>query len=61
MSRLWAAVDGLSHQQRAALLLQVQEGLPTAEIALVLKCSEATVRVHLHRALNALRKTLGGA
>ena len=61
MSQLWAAVDGLSHQQRAALLLQVQEGLPTAEIALVLKCSEATVRVHLHRALTALRKTLGGA
>lgn len=61
MSRLWAAVDGLSHQQRAALLLQVREGLPTAEIALVLKCSEATVRVHLHRALTALRKTMGGA
>lgn len=61
MSRLWAAVDGLSHQQRAALLLQVQEGLPTAEIALVLKCSEATVRVHLHRALTALRKTMGKA
>ncbi|MBI3030824.1 MAG: sigma-70 family RNA polymerase sigma factor [Candidatus Rokubacteria bacterium] len=60
MSRLWTAVDGLSPQQRAALLLQVQEELPTAEIALVLKCSEATVRVHLHRALTALRKTMGG-
>lgn len=60
MSRLWAAVEGLSHQQRAALLLQVQEGLPTAEIAHVLKCSEPTVRVHLHRALTMLRKTLGG-
>ena len=59
MSRLWAAVDGLSHQQRAALLLQVQEQLPTAEIARVLKCSEATVRVHLHRALTTLRKTMG--
>ena len=59
MSQLWAAVDGLSHQQRAALLLQVQEELPTAEIAVVLKCSEATVRVHLHRALSALRKTMG--
>ena len=59
MSQLWAAVNGLSHQQRAALLLQVQEELPTAEIAQVLKCSEATVRVHLHRALSALRKTMG--
>lgn len=60
MSQLWAAVDGLSHQQRAALLLQVREGLRTAEIAQVLKCSEATVRVHLHRALTTLRRTLGG-
>ncbi|MBI2555532.1 MAG: sigma-70 family RNA polymerase sigma factor, partial [Candidatus Rokubacteria bacterium] len=60
MSQLWAAVEGLSHQQRAALLLQVQEGLRTAEIAQVLKCSEATVRVHLHRALTTLRRTLGG-
>jgi DNA-directed RNA polymerase specialized sigma24 family protein len=37
----------------------VQEDLPTLEIAAVLKCSEATVRVHLHRALTTLRKTMG--
>ena len=60
MKRLWTEVDRLSPQQRAALLLQVQEELPTAEIAVVLKCSEATVRVHLHRALTALRKTMRG-
>ena len=59
MKVLWAAVDHLSPQQRTALLLQVQEELPTAEIATVLKCSEATVRVHLHRALTALRKMMG--
>jgi RNA polymerase sigma-70 factor (ECF subfamily) len=58
MRQLWGAVDRLSVQQRAALLLQIQEGLPTGEIAAVLKCSEATVRVHLHRALTALRKTM---
>lgn len=58
MRQLWGAVDRLSAQQRAALLLQIQEGLPTGEIAAVLKCSEATVRVHLHRALTALRKTM---
>jgi len=56
---LWTAVDRLSRQQRATLLLQVQEELPAAEIAVVLKCSEATVRVHLHRALAALRKEMG--
>lgn len=58
LSRLWAAVDRLAPQQRAAVILQVQEELPTAEIAAVLKCSEATVRVHLHRALQTLRKTM---
>jgi RNA polymerase sigma-70 factor (ECF subfamily) len=58
MARVWAAVDHLSPQQRAALVLQVQEELSTSEIAAVLACSEATVRVHLHRAVSALRKTL---
>jgi len=56
--QLWKAVETLSPQQRAALILQVQEELPTPEIAAVMKCSEATVRVHLHRALQALRKTM---
>jgi RNA polymerase sigma-70 factor, ECF subfamily len=58
MARVWAAVDRLSPQQRAALVLQVQEELSTSEIAVVLACSEATVRVHLHRAMSALRKTV---
>ncbi len=58
MFRLWAAVDRLSPQQRAALLLHVQEELPTGQIATVLGCSEATVRVHLHRAVGVLRKTV---
>jgi RNA polymerase sigma-70 factor (ECF subfamily) len=57
--RVWAAVDRLSPQQRAAVALQVQEELSTPEIASVLRCSEATVRVHLHRALTQLRKSLG--
>ncbi|HET7343692.1 MAG TPA: sigma-70 family RNA polymerase sigma factor [Methylomirabilota bacterium] len=59
MARVWAHVDRLAPQQRAALLLQVQEDLSTSEIAQVLACSEATVRVHLHRAVSALRKTMG--
>jgi len=51
-------VGRLAPQQQAAVILQVQEELPTREIAAVLKCSEATVRVHLHRAVSTLRKTL---
>jgi RNA polymerase sigma-70 factor (ECF subfamily) len=58
MTRVWDEVDRLSPQQRAAVVLQVQEDLSTSEIAAVLACSEATVRVHLHRAVSALRKAL---
>lgn len=59
MSQLWSAVEQLSPQQRAAVLLQCKEGLATKEIAVVLSLSEATVRVHLHRALATLRKRVG--
>jgi len=58
MKELGAAVDRLAPRQRAAVLLKVQEDLATYEIAQVLKCSEATVRVHLHRALTTLKKTV---
>lgn len=58
--RLWAAVDRLPARQRAAIFLQAQEDLSTAEVAAVLGCSEATVRVHVHRAVAALRLALGG-
>lgn len=56
IKRLAAEVGRLSPQQRGAVVLQL-EGLATGEIADVLGCSEATVRVHLHRALTTLRKT----
>jgi RNA polymerase sigma-70 factor (ECF subfamily) len=57
-TRLWDAVHRLSPQQRAAVILSVQEQLSTAEVAAILQISEPTVRVHLHRAVQALRKTL---
>jgi RNA polymerase sigma-70 factor (ECF subfamily) len=58
MKELGAAVGRLAPRQRAAVVLRVQEDMATYEIAQVLKCSEATVRVHLHRALNSLKKTM---
>jgi RNA polymerase sigma-70 factor (ECF subfamily) len=61
MSRLWEAVEGLSPQQRAAVLLSCREGMATKEIAEVLDLSEATVRVHLHRAFATLRRRVGGS
>ena len=59
LSQLWEAVEELSPQQRAAVLLQCREELSTKEIAEVLHLSEATVRVHLHRAYSALRRLVG--
>jgi len=60
-NRLWKAVEDLSTQQRAAVLLQCREELSTKEIAVVLQLSEATVRVHLHRAYSALKRRVGDA
>ncbi len=61
MSQLWEAVEELSPQQRAAVMLQCREELSTKEIAAVLHLSEATVRVHLHRAYSALKRMVGEA
>jgi len=56
--RLRAALEGLSPTQRAAVLLQTEEDLTSREIARILKCSESTARVHIHRALAHLKKTM---
>lgn len=56
---LWAAVAELPVQQRAAIGLRYLEDLSTDEIATVLDCSPATVRVHLHRAHRRLAERLG--
>lgn len=58
LERLRGALGKLSPKQRAAVLLQAQEGLSSREIAAVLNCSEATARVHVHRAVLELRKVL---
>jgi RNA polymerase sigma-70 factor (ECF subfamily) len=56
--KLQAALERISPSQRIAVLLQAQEGLSSREIAEVLKCSENTARVHIHRGLAQLRKLL---
>jgi len=57
-TQLAAAFVQLSPNQRAAVLLQIQDGLTSREIAEVLGCSENTARVHIHRGLAAIRKLL---
>lgn len=55
---LTAAVGALPPQQRAAVALYYLEDRPTADVADLLDCSEATVRSHLRRARQQLAAAL---
>lgn len=55
---LLAAVRALPGQQRAAVVLYYLEDRPTSEVANLLGCGEATVRVHLRRARARLAEEL---
>jgi len=52
---LWTAVRSLPAQQRAVVALFYYEDLSVQDVAGVLGCSVSTVKVHLHRARDALR------
>lgn len=52
------AIDALPEMQRACFRLCEVEGFTRAEVAAMLGISEATVRVHLHRARGTLRIAL---
>jgi len=58
-SRIWEAINGLPDDQRAALILQVYEGLAYREIALALDVPIGTVKSRLNAATKRLRKELG--
>lgn len=49
---------GLTPNQRVAFLYREVEGMPTAEVAKILGCSEATVRNHVFQARAVLRQEL---
>jgi RNA polymerase sigma-70 factor (ECF subfamily) len=55
---LVAALRTLSPNQRAAVVLRFYADLPTSEVARVLGCSQATIRVHLAQARRRLRPLL---
>lgn len=57
--RFWARVRSLPKRQAQAITLHYLEDLSVAEIAGILGCAEATVRVHLHRGRVSLAQTLG--
>ncbi|MCE0539039.1 SigE family RNA polymerase sigma factor [Kineosporia rhizophila] len=56
--QLIALLRRLPAKQRAVLVLRHYEGLPDSEIAVLLKCSEVTVRSNAHRGLAKLRDML---
>ena len=58
-TELRLAVIKLPERQRAVVVLNVFQGHSTKEVSQALGLSEATVRVHLFRAIQSLRKLLG--
>ncbi len=58
---VWSAVADLPPRQRAVVALRYLEDRPLDEIAEILGVAPATARVHLHRAHEKLRLTLGDA
>lgn len=53
-----AALAALPAKQRAAFILKNHQGLSIREIAAIMESAEGTVKVHLHRAVTALRQSL---
>jgi RNA polymerase sigma-70 factor (ECF subfamily) len=56
----WAALRSLPARQLACLALHYLEDRPVADIASILDCRPATVKVHLHRGRTALAERLAG-
>jgi RNA polymerase sigma-70 factor (ECF subfamily) len=53
-----ACLAGFPKQQADVFVLSRIEGLTYQKIAEIMDCSQGTVRVHLHRALNRLAREL---
>jgi RNA polymerase sigma factor (sigma-70 family) len=56
---LLRAIRSLSRMQRAAVVLRYFDDMEIDEIAAAIRCSQATVRVHLHRGRKRLGELLG--
>ena len=58
LAELFSVLAQLPPRQRGALVLRYYAGYDTTEIARILGCSVATVRVHLSRGTRTLRRLL---
>ena len=56
---LQTAIEKLPRRQRTAVVLRHLQGCSTSEVGAIMGLNESTVRVHLFRALRALRVLLG--
>lgn len=56
--RVDKTLEAMPNKQRTAFLLRNHQGLSIADVAKVMKTTEGTVRVYLHRAVAALRQSL---
>jgi RNA polymerase sigma-70 factor (ECF subfamily) len=56
--KVGVALEALPPKQRTAFILKNHQGLSIREIAEVMETAEGTAKVHLHRAVMALRETL---
>ncbi|MDH3443438.1 MAG: sigma-70 family RNA polymerase sigma factor [Deltaproteobacteria bacterium] len=56
--KVGVALEALPPKQRTAFILKNHQGLSIKEIAEVMQTAEGTVKVHIHRAISALRQTL---
>ncbi len=59
LASVWTATASLPERQRTVFLLRFVEEMDLLEIAAAMGLSEGTVKVHLFRALNAVRERVG--
>lgn len=59
LDSVWSAVAALPGDQRAVVALRYYEDLTVPQISATLRMPEGTVKSHLHRAIRALRDTMG--
>jgi RNA polymerase sigma-70 factor, ECF subfamily len=61
VAAVWAATETLTERQRTVFLLRFVEDMDVLEIATATGLSEGSVKVHLFRAVRAVRKRLGNS
>jgi len=59
LENLLKALQALPARQQEAFLLRIWQGFSVAETSKIMNCAEGSVKTHLFRATNALKKAIG--